>query len=313
MDEGKARLTAYDTTRAIEAFQKAHDLMHVPTTGIALARAHLAAGHLVEARDIALEVGRLPHDPGDPAVFDAARKHAKELDAQLRSRIPTVRIKIKGGAASRVAVDDVEIPSAIVGEPVAMNPGKRVITARSADGGEARAEVELAERDVKEIELTLAAHKEKDPKPVVAEAAPASPTPSAPVPQLTGFGNDDVDRRPMGGRTPLAEVLIYGGFGLGAVGLVVGSITGGMTLSKASDIDPQCANDICAPAARSDLDSANTLGTVSTISFIAGGIGAAAGVVGLLLPRKPASPRRAGSVAPWITIAPSTSGLGGTF
>ena len=37
MDEGKARLKANEVARAIEAFQKAHDIMHVPTTGMALA------------------------------------------------------------------------------------------------------------------------------------------------------------------------------------------------------------------------------------------------------------------------------------
>ena len=160
MDEGKARLKADEGARAIEAFQKAHDIMHVPTTGMALARALLTAGHLVEARDVALEIGRMPRDPGDPAVFDAARKHARELDAQLKTRIPTVRIKIKGGAASRVAVDDVEIPSSIIGEPVAVNPGKRVFSARNAEGGETKETLEVAERDAKEIELVLPAHGE---------------------------------------------------------------------------------------------------------------------------------------------------------
>lgn len=55
--------------------------MHVPTTGIALARAHAVAGNLVEARDAALEVGPMPHESGEPALFDAARKSAKELEA----------------------------------------------------------------------------------------------------------------------------------------------------------------------------------------------------------------------------------------
>lgn len=321
MDEGKARLKANEVARAIEAFQKAHDIMHVPTTGIALARAHLAAGHLVEARDAALEVGRIPHEPGDPAVFDTARKHAKELDAQLKPRIPTVRIKIKGGKPARVAVDDIEIPSSIVGEPVAVNPGKRVISARTAEGAEAKGEIELAEREAKEIELTL--HGEGEAPKAAAANKPSSASAPPARRQITGFGNDG-DVGAGGERTPLADGLIFGGFGLAVVGAAVGGVTGALTLSKASDVEPQCANDICDPAAKGDLDSANTLATVSTIAFVAGGAFAVAGVAGLFLPRRPLGAKVAGLTWDWAagpalrstegrSISFGPTGVGGKF
>ncbi|MBX3204118.1 MAG: hypothetical protein KF764_03565 [Labilithrix sp.] len=322
MDEGKARLKANEAARAIESFQKAHEIMHVPTTGIALARAHLTAGHLVEARDVAVEVGRMPHDAGDPAVFDAARKQARELDAQLKARIPTVRVRIKGGAPSRVAVDDVEIALASLGEPVAVNPGTRVFSAKGPEG-EARGELEIAEREAKEIELTLAAAGGVARSP--AAKAPAD-TSGAPTRKVAGFGNDDGDLRPAGERTALSEVLMYGGFGVGILGLGVGGVTGAMTFSRASDVDPRCENDICAPEAKGDLDAANTLATVSTIAFAVGGAGVVLGVVGYLLPRRPASAKpRVGLAWDWtarprasaapgaITIGPAGSGIGGTF
>lgn len=324
MDEGKARLKADEIGRAIEAFQKAHDIMHVPTTGMALARAHLAAGHLVEARDLALEVGRMPRGPGDPAVFDAARKQARELEAQLEPRMPTVRIKIKGGPASRVAVDDVEIPASAIGAPIAVNPGKRVLSARNAAGGEAKETLEVAERDAKEIELVLV---------VPASAKVAGPRASSPegagtasrALRVESFGNDDVDRA--GERTPLADVLVYGGLGLGVVGLGVGAVTGAMTLSRASDIEPQCENGICAPSAKGDLDSASTFATVSTIAFVAGGVGVVASAVGWFLPRRPAARSSPHAAVTWewtgaarrssdggtITVGPAGAGIGGTF
>ena len=298
MDEGKARLKANEAERAVEAFQKAHDIMHVPTTGMALARAHLAAGQLVEARDAALEVGRLPREAGDPAVFEAARKQARELDAQLKPRIPTVRIVIDGATPEKVTVDDVEIASSIVGEPVAVNPGKRVVAAHGAGGAEAKGEIELAERDAKEIRLTL-------PAPGKAKAA-AGPSPSASG-GVRGFGNDD--DRGAGERTPLAYGLLYGGFGLGVAGLAAGGVTGAMTLSKASDLEPQCERGICDPSARGDLDSASSLASVSTIAFIAGGVGVAAGVIGLLLPRRPAGAKGRAS----ITFGPVGAGVGARF
>ena len=159
MDEGKERARSGEKERAIEAYQKAHDIMHVPSTGMALAKAHLAAGHLVEARDLALEVGRMPREEKEPAVFEQSRKAAKELEAALKPRIPTVRIVVRGGPAQRVTVDDAEIAPLLLGEPVALNPGRHVIVAKNADGLEKRAEVDLLERDIKEVELPLPAAK----------------------------------------------------------------------------------------------------------------------------------------------------------
>lgn len=318
MDEGKARLKANEVARAIESFYKAHEIMHVPTTGLALARAHAAAGHLVEAREVAQEVGRMPREAGEPAVFDAARKHARELDAQLQPRIPTLRLRVTGGAPARVAVDDVEIPLARLAEPVAVNPGTRVVTAKGA-GGEARRAIEIAERDAKELELPLGVPGE------AAKAPAAKPSPGAAPRAVVGFG-DDGDRRAAGERTALAEILMYGGFGLGVVGLGAGAVTGAMTFSKASDVDPLCENGVCAPEAKRDLDRASTLADISTIAFVAGGVGVVLGVIGCLLPRRPTSAEPRAAAWAWtfaggrsadgrgaIRIGPAGSGVGGTF
>lgn len=306
MDEGKARLKEKELSRAIEAFQKAHDIMHVPTTGIALAKAHLAAGHLVEARDAALEVGRMPRDSGEPAVFEGARKLAKELDAQLKPRIPTLRVKVKGGAATRITIDEIEIPQSIVGEPVALNPGKRVVIVKNAEGGEVRGEIELAERDAKEIELTLPSPQEHSPEPLAKRTVTSSPSnPSARALALQADGNDR-DFNP-DQRTALAQGLLYGGLGVGMLGLSVGGITGVMTLAKASDVEPQCENNVCAPAARDTLESANTLANISTIGFVAGAVGLAVGAVGFMLPK------RASRAVVHSSISVGPNGVGGAF
>jgi hypothetical protein len=254
-DEGRARMRANEPLRAIEAFEKAHEIVHVPTTGLALARAHLAAGHLIEARDIALETSRLPHEGPEPAVLEEARQQARELEAQVRPRVPALRIHAKG--ASKIAIDAKEI--ALGADPVAVNPGKHVVVAKNEEGKEFKANVEVGEREVKDVDLVLSA-----PERVV----------KAPV---------RVEPRPE--RTSTARALFIGGLGLAAVGTGVGITTGALTLSRAGDLDAQCANDVCAPAARDDLDAARTLGTISTIGFIAAGIGIAAVVIGLTLPR----------------------------
>ena len=45
--------------------------MHVPTTGYEVAHQEAALGMLVEARDMALRVTRLPAEAHEPAPFDA--------------------------------------------------------------------------------------------------------------------------------------------------------------------------------------------------------------------------------------------------
>lgn len=275
MDEGKSRTKSGELSRALEAYSKAHEIMHVPTTGIALARTQYQLGHLVEARDVAREVLRYPQEPGEPAVFETARKQARELDALLKGRIPTVKIHVRGEPAKRVTVDDVEIPVVALGEPVAMNPGSRIITAYSADGAEAKTQLALSEKDAKEIELELLPGKSK--------GDPNASTTAKPGTKVQGFGLESDD--PAGERTTTANVLVFGGFGLGIVGLVAGGVTGALAFSKADAVKPQCEKGICDPAAANDLDSAKSMATISNISFAVAGAGAVLGIVGLALPR----------------------------
>jgi hypothetical protein len=301
MDEGKERTRVGDKERAVEAYSKAHNLMKVPTTGIALARAHLALGHLVEARDVALEVARMPRDRGEPAVFEKSRREARELEASLKPRIPTVRIVVKGGPATKVTVDDAEVAPLLLGEPVALNPGRHMVVAKNAEGVDRHEEVELAERDGKEVELTLPV-----PNPALVVAAAREPATSSSRPLRTGEHEPE--------RSAAGTVLVFGGFGLAAAGLVVGGVTGALTLSKAGSVKTQCENDICDPAARTDLDSASSLATISTIGFAVAGAGVVCGVVGLLLPKTNtetalhSNERRA---AVWI--GPGSLGVRGSF
>lgn len=290
MDEGKSRVKSGELGRALEAFQKAHELMHVPTTGLAVARTHYQLGHLVEARDLAQEVLRHPKEAGEPAVFETARKQARELDAQLKGRIPTVRIHIRGEPAKRITVDDVEVPLSAIAEPVPMNPGSRIIAAYTAEGMEAKTQLALSEKDAKEIELELLPGKGKgDPN--------AGRTPAK---KVIGFSTEEAGG---GERTTTANVLVYGGFGIAVAGLVAGGVTGALAFSKAGDVKAQCENEICAPEAESDLDSTKSMAMISNISFAAAGAGAVLGIVGLALPRTRGA---ATATAPQVFV-----GLGG--
>jgi hypothetical protein len=70
--------------------------------------------------------------------------------------------------------------------------------------------------------------------------------------------------------------------GVGAAGIVTGSVTGAMAMSRASQIKDACADKVCPAEEGSKLNTALTLADVSTVSYIVGVIGTAVGVTGIL-------------------------------
>jgi hypothetical protein len=89
---------------------------------------------------------------------------------------------------------------------------------------------------------------------------------------------------------------VYVGFGLGAVGIGVGSVTGLMAISKANAVKDECVDNKCPPSTEDDLDASKTFGTISTIGFGVGLAGIALGIWGLMSsggsPEKPPTSAR---------------------
>ena len=77
------------------------------------------------------------------------------------------------------------------------------------------------------------------------------------------------------------------GIGLGAAGLGAGAITGILAIEQKKTVDERCtATFVCDAVGTAAVDRFQTFGNVSTVSFIAGGIVAGAGVTLLLLSRR---------------------------
>src|SRR5262245_51869629 len=66
MAEGRDLRDANDLKSALKRFQAADSIMHVPTTGLEVARTEAALGLLVEARETLQRIARLPSDSSDP-------------------------------------------------------------------------------------------------------------------------------------------------------------------------------------------------------------------------------------------------------
>jgi len=241
-------------------FEAAHAIMQVPVTGYELGRAQAELGLLVEARDTLLEAGRYKLKRGDSYQIAQARADAKKLSKKVADRIPSVKITITGSAAdgATVELDGNELLGETLGSPIKLNPGEHEVVARNGEAEET-ARFGVSESEQKDVELTLDA---PPPEPDVPVAAPPVRT----EPEQT------------------TNPMVYVGFGVFGAGAIVGSITGIMALSKFGDVAPQCPNNRCPPETHDDIDSGETLGTISTISFVVAGIGAAGGVMGLFMP-----------------------------
>lgn len=250
-EDGVAALQTGDASTASQKLEKAYQMLQVPSVALWSARALQKRGAWVEAAERLRETARLPSS-GDAAVQDQAKREAEAELASLTPRIPNLVIHVEGAAPAGVTVtlDGVAVPSALLGEDRPVNPGSHHLVAQRGPQ-QTTLDVAVAEAERKEAKLTF-----------TAASAPLNVT--APPP-------------PSGSSKTLAYVTL----GAGALGLVVGGVTGGMAIGKRNTLDdsPHCEGGICTHAVDDDVKSLRTFRTVSTIGFVAGGVLVAAGTV----------------------------------
>jgi hypothetical protein len=258
MDEGDAKRDQKDFKAALAAYEKADAIMHVPTTGLEVGRMQAQLGMLIEARETLARVVKIPAKDKEPTAFVNARKAAGDLADDLGKRVPAVQLVITGvdaGQVPEVTIDSEPLPPEALNVPHKVNPGAHVIVVRSA-GSEKKVDVSVAEKETKTVDIDL-----------------------KPEPQKTvKMDTTSVDES----STP--KILVFGGFGLAVVGIGVGAVTGLMSMSKVDEIKGSCnAENKCPADKAGDIDDAKMLGNISTLGFAAGGLGAAIGVVGLVM------------------------------
>jgi hypothetical protein len=270
MAEGRELRDARDLTGALSRFQMADAIMGVPTTGYEVAATQAALGQLVEARATLRKLSSAPGSPDDPEPFKAARVKAKALDAELSERVASLRLQVQGADGSlRVSVDGIELAPDAVTEAVQVNPGRHRLVARNAGREQAR-DVDVAERET--VPVSFVFSEEAVTAPAAAPVAHEEPAP-APL---------DAPPPPPPSAKSSVPTLAYVGGGVALAGLVVGSVTGSMALSRKHAAERGCVDNQCPPSTWDDLDSAGSLATVSTVSFVVCGVGAAVGIGALV-------------------------------
>lgn len=285
MDEGDAWVEKKRLDRALEAYEGADALMHVPTTAIEVAKTLAALGRLNEAYEKALDVARAPAEV-EPRAFSAARREAAQLAERLDKRIPTVKIVLADGSDAssvRASVDGQPIPEKATLLERRVDPGRHAIELRAGDRVLSR-EVEVKENDRAEATFDLAA----------GDAKPATATVKKDAKDGAGGGS---------------STLLVAGLGVAAAGVAIGSVTGLISLSKAADARHLCGPDAgnCDPAATDTIGASRTLGWVSTAAFALALAGVGVATYALVAPKKKDAPR----VEAWVSGG--AAGLRGSF
>ena len=304
--EGHRHFREGNLEAAIEAYRGADDIMGVPTTGLLLGRAHEKAGQLLEARDIWLRVTRYPISNGEPRPFAEARVEAGQLADSVAGRIGALEVRVNDAPKDiSVSVDGDDAKGVAATLPRRVNPGDHEVVI-AAPGYETatvtlRDETAIREGELRVIEVELVA---VPVAPVVVPVTPGGPVaitePPATVP-VPHVGEDRSD--------PSFGPLMWSGFGVGAGGLIVGAITGGLSLSATASVDEQCPTVTTCPAtARDDYDRGIALANVSNVSLAIGAVGIATGVIALLVDRADDA-----DVAVRPLIGPAALGIGGRF
>lgn len=278
-------------------FMEAYALAEVPTVAVWAARAHEKLGRLLEASNLyrsALAMQR--NELWSGQVQQQAQKAASEALLVLEKRIPRLAVELVGEtcADAEVLLDGtkVSVGAPEPGHPA--DPGAHRVEARCGERIAAENAITLVEGETQTVQLTLKA------QPVVAPSTVVKLHPVRFDPSPSATTNDHASTRN----------LTWISLGIGAVGLAVGTVAGITTGVKHADLESSgCTDATCRGNRFNDsVDSYNTWRTVSSVGFIVGAVGAAAGATLWLTVPKKESPARVG-----LSVNPGNLSMAGEF
>ncbi len=269
-----------DYKAALTSFQGADAIMHLPTTGLGVMRSEEKLGLLVEARDKALEIGRIPQKPDEAQGDQDARKEAADLATSIEPRIASLTVQpnsVVAGRAITVSIDGDKLAGPPATLPRKVNPKrlhKIVVTAEGYDDGAVDATLEEGETKTVTVDM---------------KAIPGWKPPSAPGP---------------GPGAPPVEVhrgihpLLWAGIATVGVGVIAGVAGGADALVQGKKCKGDGVKDSCPPAPA----------WISDVGFGVAGVGAILTIVAI-----PLSLQTMKSASTSFVIGPGFSGFEGRF
>jgi hypothetical protein len=285
--DGADALEKKDFARAADRFTRADKLFHAPTLVLGLARAQVGLGKLVAAQENYHSILREELPPNAPEAFVQAQADARKELVALTPQVPWVILSVEGArdlSQAKVKIGEDLVPPAALGVKRAIDPGEHTV------------HVELEGYVPVEKRFTVA--------PGVTEAVTITLAPATPhhAPPKSTVG--PVEPPPSEGLFPHQNAVGIALLGVGSAGILVGAVTGGLALQKHTDLEAAgCTPEGCPASQQEALASYHTMGTVSTVGFITGGVGVAAGLV--LVLTAPKSPKKSDTKSALAPLAPS--------
>ncbi|MBK8257683.1 MAG: hypothetical protein IPK82_34070 [Polyangiaceae bacterium] len=293
-----------DYQGAIEGIREAEKHVRAPTLSLLSAQAHDKLGKLIEAQQLYQSIidFTLPADAPDP--WKKAKKTATSEMALLNKRIPTLALSWKGHSeVPIIAVDGKRLVVPVAGNRIQLNPGLHVVVARVGADLSIRKEVRVSEGSAEQIEFDFTSAEPPLTATASQTVAPSTPTthslppgPTAPTATLTSTTPSVLRTEKL-----VPNWLVYSTLGVGAAGLVLGGVMGGIAFAeKGALAQEDCKFDlfVCRSSAKDRIASTQIMANTSTVGFIAGGVFAAAGLVLFLLPSRAAKSPVATVVSP---------------
>ncbi len=232
-----------DASGALEKLKAAYSLVRTPILALELARTHVQLGKLVEARETLLSVARIPVRSEETARSAAARDQSAHLADEIRARLASITIRVTGAASGAVTVtiDGTAMPAEALGTTRLVDPGLHAVIAQAPEGAPSEKRVELREGEAREVHLTIGT-----PQPPSPRSATASGM------ALAG-GTGSTDNTAPGKVSSRWNPLVYAGIGLAGAGVVVGTATGLLSVSKESSVNDACGAGFRCPHSRKYL------------------------------------------------------------
>lgn len=315
--EGVNALQQDNAELASQKLEKAFELLPAPSIALWSARALAKRGMLVEAAERYIQAGRLPPSEGnEQAVQAQAQKDAARELSELTPRIPRLVLALEHAKPSEVQItmDGKQLSSALVGEEQPANPGAHKVTATRGNE-QVEQSFNLAEAQRAQVVLRFQKLAPQAAVPPTSTKTPASATGAKPewstYAPASSTPSSSSAASSKGGGNGLAIVSLV----LGGAGLVTGTVTGVLAMSKRSDLhnNSDCTGDRCLPTVRNEVQNFRALRTVSSIGFIAGGVFTATGIVLLLASGSSSNKGELSRPAVALRLAPGDVSLTGQF
>ncbi len=280
--EGKAAAKNKDWAVACAKFQESHSREPAPGTLLNLADCEENRGQLTLAISHFEAAARMVK-PGDERA-----EYARQRSFAIDRRAPklTLRLHPSTPEGTTVERDGSPVAATQIGAPIAVDPGAHTLVVRAPGRTEIRGSVNVRDGETREIELTAGM-----PIPMGTTTPSKPTTKDAPA---TSIEPSDGSLR----------TLAFVSLGVGAVGLGVGIVGGLVTMGAKSSADQHCPTNGCDPDGLAAESRGKTWSAISTVGFIAGGVGLAAGAGLLLFAPK----TQKGTAAGGLSVQPTVAG-----